>query len=231
MPGAVLTPGEFVVPRSAARHARVARVREGESIEILDLDGGVGVGRVTAWRRDQCVVVLERVEWERGEPPAALVLALGVTQGQAFDWAVEKATELGVTAVQPVVSERVQRGDLSARVPRWRRVAEAAVAQCGRTRPPAISSPLLLGDVVRQAVGRRLLADPEPPATAAGEGSEGQTGATVLVGPEGGFDQVERSLALASGFEPLYLGPRVLRTETAAVSALVLAQRRLGWLE
>lgn len=230
LPGVVLTPGSLVVPSAAARHARVARVRPGEAVEVLDLAGVVAVGRLTSWHGGECHVHVDRVEHERGEPPAPLVLALGVTQGSSFDWAVEKATELGATAVQPVISSRVQHGDASSRLQRWRRVSEAAVAQCGRSRPAAILDPRPLTQVIEQAPGRRFLADPVPAAAGGRARDRSSPGATVLVGPEGGLEETERSAVLAAGFEVLALGPRILRAETAAVAGLILAQQRLGWL-
>lgn len=231
LPGALLETGEVLVPAAAARHARVARVRPGESVEVLDLAGAVAVGRLRSWRGGACLVDVERVERERGEPPAPLVLALGVVQGAAYDWAVEKATELGVTVLWPVVSGRVQRGNLEARVARWQRVAEAAVTQCGRSRPPMVRPPAPLVQVLEEATGKKFAADVVPPAARTSGGAAVEPGATVLVGPEGGFDDREREAVLSAGFEPLWLGPRILRAETAAVAALVLAQLRLGWLD
>jgi 16S rRNA (uracil1498-N3)-methyltransferase len=168
------------------------------------------------------------VEHGRGEPPASLVLGLGILHTSAFDWAVEKATEMGATAVVPVVSDLVQGGRHGARVERWRRIAAAAVAQCGRSRAPAVSQPQRLADFVVSARGSRLIADPAAPPP---EWLEvGGDGMTLLVGPEGGFTDEERTAILASGFAGLPLGPRTLRAETASIVALGLAQKLAGWL-
>ncbi len=228
IPGQPIIRGLNRVAPEAAHHARVARVAPGESVELLDLDGAVGIGRLARWEGSSCWVEVERVELGRGEPPAPLVLGLAVLHTQAFDWAVEKATELGVTAVVPVISGLVQGGRHAARVERLRRIAAAAVAQCGRSRPPTVSEPQQLADFLAGSRGMRLLADPgaAPP-----EWLEvGGDGITVLVGPEGGFSDEERAAILASGFAGLLLGPRILRAETAAIAALALAQSLAGWL-
>lgn len=229
VPGVELRPGTVVVPPDAARHARVARARPGDSLELVDLKGAAASAVLRRWEAGACVVDILAVERERGEPPGPLVVALGVLHTEAFSWAVEKATELGATAIQPVLCARVQRRDHESRSDRWRRVAAAAVAQCGRSRPPDVLEPTPLSEVCAAAVGVRLLADPEaagePPQPAETEG-----GATVLVGPEGGFTPAEAEIVRGAGFESLWLGPRTLRAETAAVAALVLAQQQLGWL-
>jgi 16S rRNA (uracil1498-N3)-methyltransferase len=228
LPGTTVACGSVRVPPKTAHHARVARVAVGEVIELLDLAGGVGIGRLARWEGGACWIEVERVEHGRGEPPASLVLGLGILHTSAFDWAVEKATEMGATAVVPVVSDLVQGGRHGARVERWRRIAAAAVAQCGRSRAPAVSQPQRLADFVVSARGSRLIADPAAPPP---EWLEvGGDGMTLLVGPEGGFTDEERTAILASGFAGLPLGPRTLRAETASIVALGLAQKLAGWL-
>jgi 16S rRNA (uracil1498-N3)-methyltransferase len=228
LPGAVLAPGSVRITAEAAHHARVARVAPGEAVEVLNLDGLVGVGTLTRWEGRSCWVDVQEVARERGEPPAPLVLGLAVLHTQAFDWAVEKATELGATAVVPVTSQLVQGGKHGARVPRWCRIAAASVAQCGRSRAPEVHEPRALENFLAESRGVRLVADPHaaPP-----EWLEvGAAGITVLVGPEGGFTDEEREAIRASGFAGLLLGPRILRAETAAVAALTMAQSLAGWL-
>jgi 16S rRNA (uracil1498-N3)-methyltransferase len=228
IPGQAITTGPVRVPPTESHHARVSRVVPGEAIELLDLDGAVGIGRVSRWEGSACWVEVDRVERERGEPPAPLVLGLCVLHTQAFDWAVEKATEVGATAIVPLISGLVQRGRHAARVERWRRIAAAAVAQCGRSRPAAVSEPQHLAGFVASAQGVRLVADPTATPIRALE--VGSDGITALVGPEGGFADDELAAIRTAGFTGLPLGPRTLRAETAAVAALVLAQSLAGWL-
>jgi 16S rRNA (uracil1498-N3)-methyltransferase len=226
--GALIAPGEVRVPADAAHHACVARVAPGDPVEVLDLVGNVGIGTMARWEGKACVVQVGRVERGRGEPPAPLVLGLAVLHTQAFDWAVEKATELGATGVIPVLAERVQGGRHAARVERWQRLADAAVAQCGRSRPPRVVGPLALLDFVEAARGARFFADLGARMPAPFEPDS--SGVTMLVGPEGGFTDEERAAILAGGFVGLPLGPRILRAETAAVATLALAQSLAGWL-
>jgi 16S rRNA (uracil1498-N3)-methyltransferase len=226
--GVAIAPGEMRVPAEAAQHAKVTRVGFGESVEVLDLAGGVGIGTLARWDGKACVVEVERVERERGEPPAPLVLGLAALHTQAFDWAVEKATELGATAVVPLLAARVQGGRHAARVERWQRVADSAVAQCGRSRAPRVAEPASLADFIAASHGARLLADLDASMPAAFDAGAG--GITLLVGPEGGLTDEERSTILAAGFVGLPLGPRTLRAETAAVTGLILAQVLAGWM-
>jgi 16S rRNA (uracil1498-N3)-methyltransferase len=228
LPGTAITPGELRIPARVAHHARVARVVAGGPVEVLDLAGVVGIGVLARWDGTACVVEVERVERGRGEPPAPLVLGLAALHTQAFDWAVEKATELGATEVVPVLAARVQGGRHAARVERWQRLADAAVAQCGRSRPPAVAEPRALADFLIGARGACLVAEPGAPTP--GPLRVSADGITVLVGPEGGLTDEELAAIRAAGFAGLPLGPRILRAETAAVAALTLAQSLAGWL-
>lgn len=229
MPGAPLAPGVLEVPAATAHHARVARVGVGEPVEVLDLAGTVAIGRLVAWEGRSCRLAIERLEHGRGEPPEPVVLGLGVLAGGAFDWAVEKATELGATAIVPLLTARVQGRRHDARVERWRRIAIAAVAQCGRTRAPVVTAPSPIAEFCAGKDGARLLALfgaalPQPPLATGGSGLR------VLVGPEGGLTEAEIASAVTAGFGGLPLGPRTLRAETAAVAALAAAQQLAGWL-
>ena len=226
--GAALKLGECTLPGAVARHARVTRVAAGEAIELLNLDGVVAVGRVLRWQKDVCIVLVESLLVGRGEPPAPLTLGLGVLHTQAFDWAVEKATELGVTAIVPVLTARVQGRLHEARVERWQRLAEAAVAQCGRSRSPRVEKPETLATFLGRRSGLKLLADPD--GVGPRSWGEGAQGIAVLVGPEGGLVEDEVAAVAAAGFERVGLGPRTLRAETAVVAALTLAERGAGWL-
>ena len=148
-----------------------------------------------------------------------------------MDWVVQKATELGVSRIVPVFTERsvVQLDEKQAqkKLQHWRGIAVAACEQCGRNRVPAIDTPAGVYDFLAKAVtGTALLLSPG--ATQRIADVRAETGATVLIGPEGGLAQVEQDAALRAGFTAVKMGPRVLRTETAAVCALTLLQQKFG---
>lgn len=196
---------------AASFHAvRVLRLGVGASIVLFDGAGAEVDAVVRAV--DGGVVVAEAIGLPRapsGRPE--VVLLLGLPKGPAMDLAVRLATEAGVTRLSPVIARRsVATGD---RADRWRRIAEAAARQCGRPDDPTIDEPSPLADALaRVTTAERWIALPAaahpPPATV--------SGATLLIGPEGGFDASEVALARNHGFEPVSLGPFVLRVETAA---------------
>jgi 16S rRNA (uracil1498-N3)-methyltransferase len=166
-----------------------------------------------------------------------LPLAQGVSRGERMDLVVQKATELGVTRIVPVLTERsvvrltAQQSDR--KVNHWRAITIAACEQCGRNRLPELAAPVTLAQLLGtvggsgMASGIRLLLSPEGSATLAGL-KRPVAAATVLIGPEGGLSDEEERAAVAAGFTAVRLGPRVLRTETAAIAALALLQRELG---
>ena len=166
------------------------------------------------------------------ESPLQAVLAQGISSGERMDYTVQKCVELGITAIQPLITQRSvvrltsERADK--RVAHWQTVAAAACEQCGRNLLPQILpvQPLMkwLGT---PADGARYLLSPHA-ATRLRELERPQNAVTLLVGPEGGWNADETRAALGAGFTPLTLGPRVLRTETAAVAALAAMQAVWG---
>lgn len=215
-PGAVLELAE-----AEAHHLRVRRAAGGEPVRALDGAGQVGEGTLVADGRGWRVAV---GPVHREPPPVPLLLAVGAGDRERFAMLVEKAAELGVTAVLPLETERSRNVAGRVRqehVARLRARALEALKQCGGTWAPEIAAPRPLADFAAAATGTRWLADAEggaPPRLAPGEG------VTVAVGPEGGFTVAERSALLAAGFVPVRLGASVLRFETAALAAAVAVQ-------
>jgi 16S rRNA (uracil1498-N3)-methyltransferase len=225
---------QLTVAGTAGNHiARVLRLRAGDALTLFNGQGGEYGGTIEEIRRDSVLVsVLEHRAVDR-ESPLQLVLVQGISRGERMDWVVQKATELGVWRIVPVFTERsvVQLDDRQAarKVQHWRSIAIAACQQSGRNRVPQIAQPVALYDLLEQPHlgGVALLLSPgatmrltDIPAAA--------PGATVLIGPEGGLAEVEQEAAIRSGCTPVRLGPRVLRTETAAVCALTLLQQKFG---
>jgi len=220
---------------SAASHiTRVLRLRVGAALIVFDGNGGEYEGSIDkAHGGEVLVAVGARAETER-ESPLALTLAQGISRGERMDLVVQKATELGVSHLVPLLTERsvvrltAQQSDR--KVNHWRAIVVAACEQCGRNRLPSVAAPMPLGEFLKAsaaAAGTRLLLSPSGTATLKDVPQAG-AGITVLVGPEGGLTDEEEKSAGAAGFATLRLGPRVLRTETAAIAALALLQRQFG---
>jgi len=196
--------------------------------------GGEFAGRLAAVDRLRVSVdLLEHRAIER-ESPLDVTLVQGVSSGEKMDFTVQKATELGVWALQPVVAARSvgrlagERAELKRA--HWRRVALAACEQCGRNRVPEVRPVLALADYCRQAGagGSRLLLAPRS-RLGLREAAGGLNGAvTLAAGPEAGFEAAEEGELVRAGFTPVRLGPRVLRTETAALAALAALNALAG---
>ena len=233
VPGPLATGRRCTLDGDAAQHiARVLRLAPGDALTLFDGRGGEYPGRIDAVGRGTVdVAVGERRGVER-ESPLELTLAQGVSRGERMDWVVQKATELGVSRVVPVLSERsVVRLDPRQALSKqrhWQRIAVSACEQSGRDRIPEVALPLPMAGFLHglPQVGARLLLSPAGSVALAGLDSVSE--AIVLIGPEGGLTEGEQRAALGQGFVALSLGPRVLRTETAAVAALALLQHRFG---
>jgi 16S rRNA (uracil1498-N3)-methyltransferase len=234
MPAFFVEPGDVDGDRltlvgEEAHHVRVRRCREGDILDIIDGSGAaykVRVQTLTPERVD--TEIMQRLpEW--GESAVDLHLAAAVPKGSRFDLVIEKATEVGVRSITPLICERgvVRPGNEERRLERWHRLARAAAKQCGRSRVPRVTEPLPLmaaADDLQRHCGCMLVAGPEGGQQLA-EALCGSAGAVGLfIGPEGGFDPAESTALIELGARPVTWGERVLRAETAAVvlSALVL---------
>jgi 16S rRNA (uracil1498-N3)-methyltransferase len=224
-----------MLPEEAAHHAvHVLRLRAGEEVTLFDGRGGEYAGRIAAIERLRVTVdVLEHRALER-ESPLALTLVQAISSSERMDFTVQKATELGVAALQPVHAARsVGRiaGERAAhKRAHWRRVAVAACEQCGRNRVPEVLPVLGLAEYCRApaAPGARLLLAPEARLGLREAAARLGAAATIAAGPESGFTAEEEALLAAAGFVPVRLGPRVLRTETAALAALAALNALAG---
>lgn len=180
---------------------------------------------------------------EIGESPWRLTLAVAVPKGKAFETVVEKATELGVAAIVPLTTARVvvrrEPGEGGGRQDRWQRIALAAMKQCGRSRLPGIQDPMRLADLAGRFSGFSavlIASGPEESRTvesairelAPDRAAPGAPSLLALVGPEGGFTSEEEELAIGAGAAAVTLGPRTLRTETAAVAIAALVESAMS---
>jgi 16S rRNA (uracil1498-N3)-methyltransferase len=219
--------GTVHLPRAEVRHLHTLRLGPGDRLCVFDEAGReheVVLTRVTARDAVGRVVATSNASHES---PLDLVLVPALVKHDKMDWIVEKATELGVARIAPVVTRyTVARGD---HTERWRRIALAAAKQCGRTRIPTVDAPRPFADAVATAwPGLRLLAWEDEAAVRLTDLPDAAAAVTVLVGPEGGFDEPEVAAARTAGFTTVTLGRRVLRAETAAIVATALCQHRWG---
>lgn len=232
-PGARLT-----LPAEAAHHAiRVLRLKSGDPIGLFDGEGHEFSARITSIEGGTVWVAVEAAATNDREPPLKLVLLQGISSGERMDYTVQKAVELGVAEIWPLLAERsvvrLDRERAEKRRLHWQRVAIAACEQSGRSRVPPVHAPLRLADWLatwraqRQGNERALLLSPAGGARLAALG-EPQGPVILLAGPEGGFTEAEAAAARHQGFLPVRLGPRILRTETAALAALAAIQALWG---
>lgn len=224
----------LTVEGSAGNHiVRVLRARVGDELTIFNGRGGEYGASIDDIRRDTVQVSVREHRVTERESPFQLTLAQGISRGERMDWVVQKATELGVARIVPVFTERsvvnLDERQAAKKVQHWRGIAVAACEQCGRNVVPEIAAPVTLYGLLESPPGNGislLLSPTAKPRIVDIDGSP--DGAMVLIGPEGGLAQVEHDAALRSGFTAVRMGPRVLRTETAAVCALTLLQQKFG---
>lgn len=223
---------EIVLETGPSLHlSRALRMKVGDALVLFNGRGGQYPATISAIDRKAVVVASAEQEALECESPLHLQLGIAVSRGERMDWVVQKATELGVSCIAPLVSERTEvklgaeRGEKKLR--HWQQIATSACEQCGRNRLPQILSPQSLAGWLQdvQADLRLVLhhtavtrdPGPAPPRSVA-----------LLVGPEGGLSEEEIRAAEGAGFASLQLGPRVLRTETAPLAAIAILQARWG---
>ncbi|HYM61489.1 MAG TPA: RsmE family RNA methyltransferase [Thermoanaerobaculia bacterium] len=207
--------------------ARVARVRTGEQVELFDGHGRAVAGRIEVLETNRVLIRVEQ-EIESREARVAVTLAMAIINLDRFELVLQKATELGVATIVPLVSDRVEiRAERYAgKEERWRRIVLEAVKQCGRAAIPAITAPVRFDEIAGRGAAAILFdADAVPT-------SEPLTGEpmTLLVGPEGGWSDRELALARDRGCRFRRLGPRRLRAETAAIAGMAIVMSELGLL-
>jgi 16S rRNA (uracil1498-N3)-methyltransferase len=231
--GALAPGGRITLTGSAANHVtRVLRLRVGAELTLFNGRGGEYAAQIEAAKGSAVTVSIAEHRPIERESPLVLTLAQGVSRAERMDLVVQKATELGASRLVPLITERsvvrLTAGQADRKLNHWRAIAIGACEQCGRNRLPQVAAPVTLTDYVKQRDGTtRLLLSPVS-ATCLADAPRPGEAMTVLVGPEGGLTEVEQAAALAAGFTPVRLGPRVLRTETAAIAAVALLQREYG---
>ena len=213
----------LALPPAAARHVQVLRLQPGDALTLFDGEGGEWKARIERMGRSDVQVRIGEHQAIEREPAVAVHLAVGVPANERMDWLVEKAAELGAASLQPLVTERSVLRLAGERAGRkqahWQAIAAAACEQCGGNRVPRIHPLAELGrwqPPTGMALRVLSLSSGARPLAALPHASP----VLLLSGPEGGLSPREEAAALAAGFEPVTLGPRVLRAETAPLAAL-----------
>ena len=225
------------LPEGTARHVQVLRLQPGHQITLFNGQGGEWNATITRMGRSDVEVTLGAHRSDEREAGRAVQLALGMPANERMDWLVEKATELGAASLQPLHTSRSvlrlagERADKKQK--HWQSVAVSACEQCGGNRVPAVAPVQDLAAWLKslppidpQAPALRCLlslADGSMPLAQAMARLKPSAPVCFLSGPEGGLSPAEEALATAHGFVPVTLGARVLRSETAALAALLLA--------
>ena len=226
---------ELDLGEESARYlGRVLRLRVGDSVHVFNGDDGEWSATISRFGKNRVTLSVHDAVPNTAEPDLKVHLVQGISRGDRMDFVVQKATELGVDRVTPVLTDygvvKLDGKRAGKRRLHWQRVAESACEQSGRVDPPRVDAPLPLNDWL----GTARAGDSTDLVLAPGTGqaltkvAKPAAGLCLLIGPEGGFSEREYDDAAISGFEAVTLGPRVLRTETAAVAAIAILQALWG---
>lgn len=232
LPPEDLTSKQIIIRGEQARHlSLVLRAKPGDSLAVFDGQGHRYICKISSVHKKE--VLAEKINKEpySAESTVSITLAQGIPKGNKMDFIVQKATELGVKKIIPLITEYSQVRK-TGRVERWRKIALSASQQSGRGKIPEIDEPVnFKGFIEGNVIGYGIIFS---------EGEKRQSlkktlnnfqstdMITLLVGPEGGFSEDEVSTAIQKGFISVSLGPRILRTETAPITALSIIQYELG---
>jgi 16S rRNA (uracil1498-N3)-methyltransferase len=240
---------QVVITGDHARHlALVLRVQSGDTITVLDGSGYTYDCRIVSVHKKEVQAEITGKSPYSAESPLSITLAQGIAKGDKMDLIVQKSTELGVSRITPLFTERSQ-VHRTHKVERWRKIALSASEQSGRDKIPTLEKPVSLEDYLNQIISppaKAYIEDIKGISLESGAciilseeykkrnfkevltGLENVSSITLLVGPEGGFSKNEVAAAVEKGFIEVSLGPRILRTETAPLAALSILQYELG---
>ena len=213
---------------------RVLRLRAGSKLSVFDGEGREFAAEIERIGKSTATLIIGKPTSHAAESPLRVHLVQGISRGERMDFVVQKATELGVKRITPVLTDygvvKLDAERASKRRNHWEKVAASACEQCGRARLPLVDTPLPLMNwfgARPESVDREIILRPGSKAALL-DGERPATKVCLLIGPEGGFSAGEYENAEVAGFIPASLGARILRTETAAVAALALLQSRWG---
>ena len=206
---------------------RVLRLPVSAEVILFNGQGGEYSARILSVTKHSATLQIETFSDTDTNSPLSTHLGIGISRGERMDWVIQKATELGVTEITPLLNERTEvklSGDrLTKRIQHWQKIAISACEQSGRTSLPYIHTPTSVNQWAMQCQTEwKWILHPGPAATKST--AHKPSSISILIGSEGGLTDNEIEQAKASGFESVSLGPRVLRTETAPITALSIIQ-------
>lgn len=229
-----LAEGAVITLRESASHhlLRVLRLKPGAMLQVFNGAGGEYEAELIGIEKKLAVIKIEQFNSTTTESPLAIHLGQGISRGEKMDYTLQKAVELGVTKITPLITEfnnvKLSPDRLVKKLEHWRGIVLSACEQCGRNRVPEVVSPqtLFFWAAARNET-LKLILEPQAETHLRDIHAIPQS-ICLLIGSEGGLSEKEIQLAQAHQFKAIQLGPRVLRTETAAVAALAVLQARWG---
>ena len=214
------------LPENVAHHIFVLRLQTGDNVQLFNGLGGSYIASLTDITKKRAAAEIKVFLPEEVELPYSLTLAQALPEGSKMDWIIEKAMELGVSAVQPLASQRcvvrLSAERTEKKMAHWEGVISAAAEQCGRNRLAHLAPVLEISKwLSQQDIHKRIMLSPRADSSLADWARHHPPQAvSLLIGPEGGLTEEEENMAVRQGVLPLSIGPRILRTETAGLAAI-----------
>lgn len=235
----IYQPGSFssgetleLTPEAGQHVGVVLRLQIGDKITLFCGDNREFSAMIVAVHKKKVTVRLESERLVNRESPRIIHLAQAISKGERMEFVMQKAVELGVSSIRPLITERsvvkIEASRMEKKLAQWQAIAIAACEQSGRNQIPQVENPLTLAEYLRvNKAELKLVLDPKE-SKSWRDYPFGESSIALLIGPEGGFSHEELERIYAMYFKPLSLGPRILRTETAAIAALSLLQAVCG---
>lgn len=225
---------QLELPADVAHHINVVRMEPGDSLTLFNGDGGEYTAVLTEVQKKKAWAEIKLFDPREAELPFAVTLAQALPEGSKMDWIIEKAVELGVAGIQPLAARRcvvrLSAERAEKKLEHWNGIVVSASEQCGRNRLAPVAAPLEFREwISQQDLHKRVILTPRATESLADWARHQPAQAlSLMVGPEGGFSDEEEAEALRHGALPLSIGPRVLRTETAALAAVSILSAAWG---
>lgn len=233
-PITLTTDAIVTLDESASHHlSRVLRAAVGDEITLFNGEGGEYHARIAAINKKNVTVTMGAFNAREAESPIHITLAQGIARGEKMDFIIQKAVELGVNEIVPLITERcnVRINDerLQKKMAHWQSVIISACEQSGRNRVPLLSVPQALTHwLTQKKADVCFILSPHVDTKLSQQKIAQGSHIAMIIGPEGGLSDAEMEAAVRQGAQPLNMGPRILRTETAALTAIALLQTRYG---